>query len=132
MRKYNKDEYDDPKMPVRVEKLTYTSERMKKGAKDKLREMLTKDQWSEIYYEDEKLNILKGQNIIIPIFGPAYFDLTTSKENEKPHCGKNNSWNPTTGYVSRISIPSDTIRFYIKEGKYYRKITNSIDFIKKN
>ena len=53
MRKYNKDEYDDPKMPIRVEKLVYTSERMRKGAKDKLREMLTTEQWSEIYYEDE-------------------------------------------------------------------------------
>ena len=53
MRKYNKDEYDDPKMPIRVEKLVYTSERMKKGAKDRLREMLTSKQWSEIYYEDE-------------------------------------------------------------------------------
>jgi hypothetical protein len=53
MRKYSKDEYDDPKMPVKVEKLVYTSERMKKGAKDKLREMLSSKQWSEIYYEDE-------------------------------------------------------------------------------
>jgi hypothetical protein len=53
MRKYSKDEYDDPKMPVKVEKLVYTSERMRKGAKDKLREMLSSEQWSEIYYEDE-------------------------------------------------------------------------------
>jgi hypothetical protein len=53
MRKYNKEEYDDPKMPVKVEKLVYTSERMKKGAKDKLRKMLSSEQWSEIYYEDE-------------------------------------------------------------------------------
>ena len=53
MRKYNKDEYDDPKMPVRVEKLVYTSERMRKGGKDKLKEMLSSEQWAEIYYEDE-------------------------------------------------------------------------------
>ena len=32
MRKYSKEEYDDPKMPVRVEKIVYTSERMRKGA----------------------------------------------------------------------------------------------------
>ena len=53
MRKYNKDEFDDPKMPVSVEKLVYTSERMRKGAKEKLKEMLSSEQWSEIYYEDE-------------------------------------------------------------------------------
>ena len=53
MRKYSKDEYDDPKMPVRVEKIVYTSERMRKGAKDKLKEMLSSEQWSKIYEERE-------------------------------------------------------------------------------
>ncbi|MFW9925337.1 MAG: hypothetical protein ACFFDM_01075 [Candidatus Thorarchaeota archaeon] len=31
----------------------YTSERMKKGGKDKLRELFTDKQWSEIYKEKE-------------------------------------------------------------------------------
>jgi NurA-like 5'-3' nuclease len=53
MRKYSKDEFDDPKMPVRVEKIVYTSERMRKGAKDKLKEMLSSKQWTEIYEERE-------------------------------------------------------------------------------
>lgn len=49
MRKYDQDEYDDPKIPVIVDKIVYTSERLKKGGKDKLRELLTDKQWSEIY-----------------------------------------------------------------------------------
>ncbi len=53
MRKYDKDEYDDPKVPVKVDKIVYTSERMKRGAKDKLREILSTKQWSEIYREKE-------------------------------------------------------------------------------
>jgi hypothetical protein len=51
MRKYDKDEYDNPKVPVTVDKIVYTSERMKKGGKDKLKEILTDRQWSEIYKE---------------------------------------------------------------------------------
>ena len=53
MRKYEKDEYDDPKIPVTVDKIVYTSERMKKGGKDKLKEILTAKQWAEIYKEKE-------------------------------------------------------------------------------
>jgi hypothetical protein len=53
MRKYDKDEYDDPKVPVKVDKIVYTSERMKRGAKDKLKEMLSEKQWSQIYKEKE-------------------------------------------------------------------------------
>lgn len=53
MRKYDKEEYDDPKVPVKVDKIVYTSERMKKGSKDRLRELLTLKQWSEIYKEKE-------------------------------------------------------------------------------
>lgn len=49
MRKYDQDEYNDPKVPVIVDKIVYTSERMKKGGKDKLRELLTDKQWSELY-----------------------------------------------------------------------------------
>ncbi|MHA2026618.1 MAG: hypothetical protein ACXACG_00125 [Candidatus Thorarchaeota archaeon] len=53
MRKYDKDEYDDPKSPVTVDKIVYTSERMRRGAKNKLKELLTSKQWSEIYKEKE-------------------------------------------------------------------------------
>ena len=53
MRKYDKEEYDDPKIPVSVDKIVYTSERMRNGAKDKLREILSSKQWSEIYKENE-------------------------------------------------------------------------------
>lgn len=53
MRKYDKDEYDDPKIPVVVDKIVYTSERMRKGGKIKLKEILTPKQWTEIYKEKE-------------------------------------------------------------------------------
>lgn len=53
MRKYDKEEYDDPKVPAKVDKIVYSSERMRKGAKDKLREILSTKQWSEIYKEKE-------------------------------------------------------------------------------
>ena len=56
MRKYDKDEYDDPGVPVKVDKIVYTSERMRKGAKDKLKEMLSEKQWSEIYREKEVIS----------------------------------------------------------------------------
>jgi len=49
MRKYDKDEYDNPKVPVTVDRITYTSERMLKGGKKKLKDFLTDKQWSEIY-----------------------------------------------------------------------------------
>ena len=47
------EEYDNPKVPVSVDKIVCTSERMRKGAKDKLREILSAKQWSEIYKEKE-------------------------------------------------------------------------------
>lgn len=53
MRKYDKDEYDNPKVPVTVDKIIYTSERMRKGGKDKLKEILTNKQWAEIYKEKQ-------------------------------------------------------------------------------
>jgi hypothetical protein len=56
MRKYDKDEYDDPKVPVSVDKIVYTSERMKKGGKSLLKEIRTPKQWSEIYKEKEVVN----------------------------------------------------------------------------
>ena len=56
MRKYEKEEYDEPEVPVKVDKIVYTSERMKKGAKAKLREILTTKQWSEIYKEKEVIS----------------------------------------------------------------------------
>ncbi len=56
MRKYDKDEFDDPEVPVTVDKIVYTSERMRRGAKDKLRELLSDKQWSEIYKEKEVIS----------------------------------------------------------------------------
>lgn len=56
MRKYEQEEYDDPSAPVTVNKIVYTSERMKKGAKGKLREILTTKQWSEIYKMKEVIS----------------------------------------------------------------------------
>jgi hypothetical protein len=51
MKKYKQEKYDDPKVPVKVEKIAYASERMKRGGKKKLKEILTEKQWSEIYKE---------------------------------------------------------------------------------
>lgn len=51
MKKYNQEEYDDPEVPVKVDKITYVSERMKRGGKKKLKEILTERQWSDIYKE---------------------------------------------------------------------------------
>ncbi|MBD3407531.1 MAG: hypothetical protein GF411_15550 [Candidatus Lokiarchaeota archaeon] len=59
LRKYGKDEYDDPKNPVRVKKITYTSERMKRGGKDKLREILTEEEWSEVYGEPKEVESVR-------------------------------------------------------------------------
>ena len=53
MRKYDKNKFDDPEVPVKVDRVVYTSERMRRGAKDKLRELLSDKQWSEIYKEKE-------------------------------------------------------------------------------
>ncbi len=51
MKKYKQEEYDDPEVPVKVDKIEYMSERMKRGGKKKLKEILTAKQWSEIYKE---------------------------------------------------------------------------------
>jgi hypothetical protein len=51
MKKYNQEGYDDPEVPVKVDKITYISERMKRGGKKKLKEILTEKQWSDIYKE---------------------------------------------------------------------------------
>ena len=51
MKKYSQEGYDDPEVPVKVDKIVYVSERMKRGAKKKLKEILTEKQWSEIYKE---------------------------------------------------------------------------------
>jgi len=59
MRKYDKDEFDDPEVPVKVTRLSYTSERMKSGGKDKLKEILTQEQWSEIYEEPEEIERIR-------------------------------------------------------------------------
>ncbi|MBN2230077.1 MAG: hypothetical protein JW779_10865 [Candidatus Thorarchaeota archaeon] len=53
MQKYDREEYDDPEVPVKVDKIVYTSERMKRGAKEKLRELLTTKQWSDIFKTKE-------------------------------------------------------------------------------
>lgn len=57
MLKYGQEEYDDPHVPVKVDKLEYVSERMKKGGRNKLREFLTETQWSEIYAERRVVSV---------------------------------------------------------------------------
>lgn len=49
LRKYDKDEFDDPSVPVKVKRVVYTSERMKKGGKEKLKRILTPEQWDDLY-----------------------------------------------------------------------------------
>ena len=51
MRKYDQEEYDDPNVPVKVDRISFASERMRKGGKNKLRKMLTPEQWSTIFKE---------------------------------------------------------------------------------
>lgn len=51
MKKYNQEGYDDPEVPVKVDKIVYVSERMKRGGKKKLKDILTEKQWSDIYKE---------------------------------------------------------------------------------
>ncbi len=59
LRKYDKDEFDIPESPVKVTRLVYTSERMKRGGKDRLREILTPEQWNEIYDESEEIERIR-------------------------------------------------------------------------
>ncbi|MFW9920234.1 MAG: hypothetical protein ACFFED_11585 [Candidatus Thorarchaeota archaeon] len=59
LRKYEKDRFDHPDSPVKVKRLTYASERMKKGGKDKLKDILTKDQWADIYEEPEEISRIR-------------------------------------------------------------------------
>ena len=51
MKKYKQDEYDEPDVSVKVDKIEYVTERMKRGGKKKLKEILTEKQWSDIYKE---------------------------------------------------------------------------------
>ncbi len=53
LRKYGKDEFDDPETPLKVQRIVYKTERMKRGAKKRLKKILTPEQWAEIYEEDE-------------------------------------------------------------------------------
>ncbi|MDF1537935.1 MAG: hypothetical protein P1Q69_03440 [Candidatus Thorarchaeota archaeon] len=59
LRKYDKEEFDDPRAPVKVRRLVYTNERMKKGGKDMLREILTPEQWNDIYEEAEEVERIR-------------------------------------------------------------------------
>ena len=59
LKKYDKDEYDDPDVPVKVKRLVYTRERMKKGGKDRLREILTPEQWDEIYDDPKEVERIR-------------------------------------------------------------------------
>jgi len=51
MKKYKQNEYDEPEVPVKVDRIEYMAERMRRGGKKKLKEILTEKQWSEIYTE---------------------------------------------------------------------------------
>ncbi|MFW9845802.1 MAG: hypothetical protein ACFFD6_03575 [Candidatus Thorarchaeota archaeon] len=53
MKKYKQEEYDDPTVPVKVDRIEYISERMKRGGKKKLKELLTEKQWASIYKESK-------------------------------------------------------------------------------
>ncbi|MFW9909306.1 MAG: hypothetical protein ACFFEF_12085 [Candidatus Thorarchaeota archaeon] len=59
LRKYSKEEFDDPEVPLKVQKIVYTSERMKRGGKERLRELLSPSQWDEIYEEEEKIETVR-------------------------------------------------------------------------
>jgi hypothetical protein len=58
LRKYNQDEYDISEVPVKVKRVSYTSHRMKSGGKEKLKEMLSSEQFSEIY-EEKKVDTIR-------------------------------------------------------------------------
>jgi hypothetical protein len=51
MTKYKQNEYDEPEVPVKGDRIEYMTERMKRGGKKKIREILTEKQWSDIYIE---------------------------------------------------------------------------------
>ena len=51
MKKYKQNEYDEPEVPVKVDRIEYMTERMKRGGKKMLKEILTERQWSQIYTE---------------------------------------------------------------------------------
>lgn len=59
LRKYDKDRFNHPDSPVKVKRLSYTSERMKRGGKDKLREILSKEQWSEVFDAPEEISRIR-------------------------------------------------------------------------
>ncbi len=52
---FNRDKFDDPNSPVIVTfKLQSAGERMKKGGKEILKNMLTDEQWYQVYNPAEK------------------------------------------------------------------------------
>ena len=59
LKKYDKEKFDHPDSPVRVKRLSYTNERMKRGGKEKLRVILTKEQWSDIFDEPEEIQRIR-------------------------------------------------------------------------
>jgi len=59
LRKYDKDRFDHPNSPVKVKRLSYSSERMKRGGKEKLREILSEKQWEEIFEAPEEIERIR-------------------------------------------------------------------------
>ncbi len=59
LKKYDKDGFDLPSVPVSVKKIVYTQERMKRGAKDRLRDILSPEQWSKIYSKPKKITTVR-------------------------------------------------------------------------
>lgn len=55
--KYNKDAFNGSYFTVTY-KMRSTGERMKRGGKDRLREILTQEQWDEIYNEPTEKPVL--------------------------------------------------------------------------
>ncbi|TFG11694.1 hypothetical protein EU537_11640 [Candidatus Thorarchaeota archaeon] len=58
LRKYSQDEFDVSEVPVKVKRATYISHRMKSGAKEKLKEILSPEQFSELY-EEKKVDTIR-------------------------------------------------------------------------
>lgn len=53
--RFNRGEFDEPDYPVTVSyKLQSTGERMKKGGKEILKNMLSNEQWGQVYNPGEK------------------------------------------------------------------------------
>jgi len=58
LRKYDQDEFDVSEVSVKVKRVSYTSHRMKRGAKKKLKDILSPEQFSEIY-EEKKVDTIR-------------------------------------------------------------------------